>query len=215
MAHDARIDNRMVGILKPLLIYEHPFLLQHPRLRIYLEYVFNERVQFIAYHDHYNRFYHLGFPKLIVDSILDKQQTIKDWVGENHKQSNIFALDGDHWVNFRRWSPRPWALDLLKNFALKIRQGKDVDVESKEFKLMLQQMPRGSQLPDWAKLDLRYVFNYVKGKGLSELQDILLEIKFNIDLEDEWSYNNDPQDIDTLWNLLRNLPDTNVEKFVH
>ena len=76
---------------------------------------------------------------------------------------------------------------------------------------MLGGLPRGSQLPEWAKGDLRTLFRYAKEHGLEELEDALFEIRFGFRLEDDWSTNSDRDDIDTLWKLLKDLPDTNVE----
>ena len=75
---------------------------------------------------------------------------------------------------------------------------------------MLVGLPRGNHLSPWAKQDLRTLFEYAKAKNLP-LQDQLFEIRFGIELEDDWSMNDDPEDIDTLWKLLRDLPDTSVE----
>lgn len=124
IAQDAGIDDRIVELLKALLIYEHPFLIQIPKLRMDLDNVTSERVEFVAYYDHNSRSFLTGFPRPIVDDILEREGEMKKWVSKKHKRSNIFSLKGDYWINFRRWSPRPWALDHLRNTIKEIRQRK-------------------------------------------------------------------------------------------
>src|SRR6185369_17021533 len=41
--------------------------------------------------------------------------------------------------------------------------------------------------------------------------DQLFELRFGVALEDSWYRNDDKNDIDTLWRLLKNLPDSHVE----
>jgi hypothetical protein len=76
---------------------------------------------------------------------------------------------------------------------------------------MLDYLPRGSQLPAWAKADLDILFKYAKKKKNQLLQDRLFEVRFNKELDDDWHLNKNQNDIATIWKLLRDLPHTNVE----
>jgi hypothetical protein len=211
IAEDHGIDDRMVEMLKALLIYEHPFLIQTSRVRILLDGVRVDQVDFISCYDHDQRTYRIGMPRAIVDNVLERRTDIEKWVGRDHKKSNLFHLDRDYWVNFWRWSPQTWALGDLYEFAREVRFGRTIQTRSRRFTNMVKYLPRGSHLPGWAKRDLRAIYLYAKQKKLAALEDSLFEIRFGIGLDDDWAYNDDPNDIDTLWKLLRDLPDTNVE----
>lgn len=210
IAEDADLDDRVVELLKVLLIYEHPFLVHRPRLRINLDRVTDERVEFVAAYDHSDEVFSLGFPRATADDVVGRADELREWVARSHTRSNIFE-DGERWINFWRWSPQPTALDRLRTYADRLEKGEEIDTEAADFKSMLGLLPRGAHLPAWAKQDLRTVFLYARREGLARLEDALFEIRFGKPLEDDWSLNNDPDDIDTLWKLLKDLPDTNVE----
>jgi len=211
LAQEANLDDRMVEFLKVLVVYEHPFLLQKRRLRLTLDQIREDKLEFQASYEHSEKQYQVNMPRWIVENALQNQETIKKWFAETHKKDNIFEEKQDYWINMRRWSPQPLALNLLQEFADQVRSGKDVKFYSKQFKQMLRFIPRGSHLPPWAKQDLRVLFEFAKAKGKGDVEDKLFEIRFGFALEDDWFKNDDPDDIDTLWNLLRALPDTNVE----
>lgn len=211
LAQEAQLDDRVIEFLKVLVVYEHPFLLREPRLRLILENINEDKITFIASYEHKNRQFRISMPRWIVESTLSNQQELEDWFARVHKQDNIFKEKRDYWINMKRWSPQPSALDSLKQFSNKVREGKDINTSSKAFTNMLKYIPKGSHLPAWAKQDLRVIFEYAKKKNIQRLEDALFEIRFGIQLEDDWYRNDDPDDIDTLWNLLRELPDTNVE----
>jgi CpXC protein len=211
VADEAGIDDRMVEMLKVLMIYDHPFLIKRARLRLMLEKITKESYDFIACYDHHQSKFRVGMPKKVVDELVTNRKKIEQWVKERHTKSNIFDMKGDHWVNFWRWSPIPSYLNSLKEYAQQLKDGKTIDVNSKVFKEMLKYLPRGSQLSAWAKKDLYVLFNYAKKKKLNKLQDQLFELRFDRQLDDDWYLNDDPNDIDTLWKLLKDLPDTNVE----
>jgi hypothetical protein len=101
---------------------------------------------------------------------------------------------------------------LLRKFGRAAKADSEIDTGGAEFKFMLQYLPSGNQLPSWAKRELRELFLWIKKRpALAKLQDALFEIRFARELEDDWHLNDDPEDIDTLWKLLKDLPDTNVE----
>jgi len=211
VADDASIDDRMVELLKVLIIYDHPFLIKQPRLRLYLEKVSKQSYDFIACYDHHPRNYRVGMPRKVVDELVTNRAEVEKWIKQRHKKENIFDLKKDHWVNFWRWSPVPSYLNSLKGYAKQIREGKTISVTDKGFKDMLKYLPRGSQLPAWAKKDLYELLQFAKKKKLKKLQDQLFELRFDRQLDDDWYLNDDPNDIDTLWKLMKDLPDTNVE----
>ncbi|MFT3908258.1 MAG: CpXC domain-containing protein [Ferruginibacter sp.] len=211
IAQDYDLDDRMVELMKVLLIHDHPILIQRPRLQISLDKIGNNSINFKAAYDHDNKRFQLAIPRWVADNFLSKDDQVKDWVNKAHYHSNIFQLKDDHWINFWRWSPQPSALDLLRSFASKLEQGQTIDTESADFKTMTTYIPKGSQLPAWAKKDLNTLFQYAKDKNIQQLQDTLFEIRFDKILEDDWYLNDDPNDIDTLWKLLNDLPETNVD----
>lgn len=211
IAQDAGLDDRLVELAKVLLVYEHPFLLRQARLRLQLDRVTDDRLSFVALHDHGNDTFKIDLPRGIFDGLGEHRGEIRDWVGRSHTRANIFDLQGDHWVNMWRWSPQTTALWNLSSFSHRVRTGGDLDLDSGAFGFMLRYLPRGSHLPRWAKSALRDISNYAKAQDAPLVADQLFEIRFDMALDDEWALNNNPDDIDTLWDLLRDLPDTNVE----
>jgi len=210
VAQDSGLDDRLVELLKVFLIYEHPVLLRRARLRLILDEVTEESCEFTASYEHHPQQFRLKMPREIVDGLAEKPGELKKWVKEAHPSSSIFELP-DHWVNMWRWSPQPTALERLQAYAEQIKQGKTIDTTDSTFQQMLDTLPRGNHLPGWAKRDLRVLFELAKSNKLQPLQDKLFEIRFGITLEDDWSTNKDLEDIDTLWKLLKDLPDSNVE----
>ena len=103
------------------------------------------------------------------------------------------------------------AIAELHTVVLALVKGQAPAVSSAGFKSMLLRLPRGSSLSTQGKNDLRKLFNWAKKQGQQKLQDQLFEIRFGVELEDSWYRNDDKNDIDTLWRLLKNLPDTHVE----
>ena len=211
VAQDAGIDDRLIELMKVLLTYEHPFLLQKPRLRITLDRIGTDRLSFVAEHDHDAERFELVMPRGVFDDIAERQDALAAWIGRSHERSNIFELRNDHWVNMWRWSPQTTALRDLERFAEQARTGGDIDLDGRPVQRMLTYLPRGSHLPRWAKQALRDIYNYAKAEDHAGVMDRTFEIRFAMDLDDDWALNDDPDDLDTLWDLLRDLPDTNVE----
>lgn len=210
VADEEGLDDRMIELLKVLVIYDHPFLIKRARLRLFLEKISKTSYDFIACYDHYNRTYRVGMPRLVADELMNNKTKVENWIKARHSE-NIFELKNDYWVNFWRWSPIPSYLNELKKYAQMLKDGKSINANEKLFKDMLKYLPRGSQLPSWAKKDLYQLFEFAKKKKMGKLQDQLFELRFDRQLDDDWYLNDDPNDIDTLWKLLRDLPDTNVE----
>lgn len=129
------------------------------------------------------------------------------------KRHDLYRLPpkGDHWVNYRRWLPSQDAVTALHETVAQLARGKPPAPQGAAFRAMLRRLPRGSALSGQAKQDLRRLFLWAKKKNLQKLQDELFELRFGVALEDSWYRNDDKNDIDTLWRLLKNLPDSHVE----
>jgi CpXC protein len=211
VASDAGYDDRLVELMKVYLFYEHPFLLKQVRLRVMLQAVTDEAVEFYAGYDHNPRRYKIKLPLAVAGNILKQKTALKKWVSSNHKNESLFAEKDNYWINFWRWSPSNETLKRLKEYAAMARNKEEIPVTAKAFTTMLKYLPRGSQLSNWAKKDLHDLYIWAKNKKLGKLQDTLFEIRFDRELEDDWHLNDDPDDIDTLWKLLQALPEANVE----
>jgi hypothetical protein len=209
VAEDAGFDDRVVELLKVLLIYEHPVLLRRPRLRLTLDSVSKTELRFLATYEHDKKGFRVAFPRKLAEELARDRKKLEAWTAGAHR-APLFDLP-DHWVNTWRWSPQPTALERLRGFVQAIGDGDGVDTASPAFKQMLTGLPRGSHLPTWAKQDLRTLELYAKKKKLPEIEAALFRIRFDIELENDWAENDDPNDIDTLWRLLKDLPDTDVE----
>jgi hypothetical protein len=211
LAQEVGLDDRMIELLKVFVIHEHPFLIQKSLIRISFDSITEEAITFSIQYDHQNKEFMVSIPRWIAEDLLAREDEMRDWVKRNHSKSNIFDTAHDHWVNIWRWSPQPSALDQLKNYAEKIRHEIPVNTNAQEFQTMLSYLPKGTHLPSWGKDALNVLFQYAKKIGDSRLQDSLFEIRFDKILEDDWAYNNDPNDIDTLWKLLSDLPSSNID----
>jgi len=209
VAEDAGFDDRVIELLKVLVVYEHPVLIRRPRLRLTLDSAGKRHLQFQALYEHDPKGFRITFPRALADSLAQDRSKLDAWTKNAH-QVPLFRLP-DHWVNIWRWSPQPAALDSLRNFAQSIASGRDIDTSSPTFERMQSGLPHGSHLPTWAKQDLRTLELYAKSKQQPLVEAALFRIRFDIELEDDWAKNDDPDDIDTLWRLLKDLPDTDVE----
>ncbi len=210
VAQDTGLDDRTVELLKIFLLQEHPFLLKKPRLLIHLIGVDSASVDFVAYYHHGTDQFKASFPRAAADDILAREDELRSWVSKAHKRDDLFAAK-DHWVSFRRWSSRYDALDALRALTKDVQDGKNPKLTSAGFKKMIERLPRADELPSWAKRNLRTLYDYAKTKGYKDAEDKLFEVRFGFELENEWAQNEDPDDIDTIWQLLRGLPTSNVE----
>jgi hypothetical protein len=211
LAEDLDLDDRSVEYLKVLVLNEHPFLLQKPRLRLMLDGATNDELQFVAAFDLEDQQFRVGIPLPAGREVAKDPPLLKAWSTDAGHSDAGLADNGNHWVNMWRWSPQPGALEALQGFAAALRQGNPIDMKSAGFSTMLEGLPRGAQLPGWAKTDLQLLFNHAKAEGDEGVQDALFEIRFGKVLADDWSTNDARDDIDTIWKLLSALPPTNVE----
>ncbi len=209
ICQDHGIDDRDLELLKVLLVYEHPILLRRPRLRLTLSHATPDDLEFTAFYEHDAKQFRLQMPRTIVSKVTEEPSVLRAW-GNSALAVDPYKLP-DHWVNLWRWSTQPSALNALRTYAASVEASVPIDTTSAAFRQMLQGLPRGSHLPAWAKRDLRTLFEYAKKEHLPQLEDQLFEIRFGFALEDDWSRNEEPDDIDTLWKLLKSLPETHVE----
>lgn len=211
VAADAGLDDRAVELMKAALMHDHPVLLRLPRLRLSLDAVTAAGASFLAQYDHSPKAFRLIYAAPEV--FCGNDRPLKAWSG-TMKKHDLYRLpkQGDHWVNYRRWVPSQDAVADLHAVVLALAAGRAPDVKGTAFKAMLQRLPRGSSLSGQGKTDLRKLFDWVKRQpAMGALQDELFEIRFGVELEDSWYRNRDKDDIDTLWRLLKNLPDSHVE----
>lgn len=211
IAEDLGLDDRAVELLKVTILNEHPFLARRPRLRLMLDGASDTELQFIASFDLDSKSFRIGLPIDAAREVAGNLGRLKEWIRDAGHKAPLFDLKQDHWVNIWRWSPTPGALDALKDHAERLRRGETLDTASEPFQTMLVGLPRGAQLPTWAKQDLQLLFNMAREKADDTLQERLFEIRFGKDIGDDWALNEDRGDIDTLWQLLHALPASNVE----
>ena len=209
VAEDLELDDRFVELLKTLVLYEHPFLMRRARLQLFLTGKRDDKLRFAAYHHNRNEGYEILMPQAIVSDLRKREREVRDWSRKAHKEP-LYDLP-DAWVNIRRYTTRYDPLEALQTYARTVREHGDVDLKSKDFKRMLDRLPRGNQLSGSAKQDLRTLFDYAKKQKADKVEDRLLEVRFGVELEDEWALNDRPNDIDTIWQLFATVPASNVE----
>lgn len=212
VAQDAGLDDRDVEMLKALVVYDHPFLLQRPRLRLLFTEATPTELVFVATYDHDQRTFRAAIPRAVAEPLTGDGGALRAWAKDAHGARSMYAGGTGHWVNMWGWSARTWSLAMLGRYAATIRANGTINLRAAGFKKMLANLPRGSQLPTWAKQALKALYDYGRAHGGGgALEDQLFEIRFGKELEDDWSTNNAPNDIATLWDLMKDLPDTNVE----
>jgi hypothetical protein len=210
VAQDAGLDDRHVELLKLFVLQDHPFLLHTPRLQLLLTEASRTELGFTAYHHNQPRGYAVRLSRFLADSFLAEGKIVARWVSSAEHLAPLMAPDR-RWVNFRRWSTRYVALDALKVYAATLRAGGTIDLKAAAFDTMCSRLPRAGSLSAAAKSDLQTLFDYAKQVGDGAAQDKLFEVRYGIALEDEWGTNQNKTDIDTIWNLLRNVPVNNIE----
>ncbi|MFT3736444.1 MAG: CpXC domain-containing protein [Rhodocyclaceae bacterium] len=210
VAQDANLDDRHVELLKLLVLQDHPFLMHTPRLQLVLTAASPTQLSFVAYHHNQPRSYEVQLSSFLANNFISQPKIIDTWLGKSAHAAPLFAPDR-RWVNFRRWTTRYSALDTLRNYAATVSAGGSVNLKSQDFKAMCEMLPRAGALSAAAKTDLQTLFDYAKRLKDSQAQDLLFEVRYGIALDDEWGTNQSTTDIDTIWNLLRNVPANNIE----
>jgi hypothetical protein len=207
---DAGVDDRVIEVVKLYLLHEHPFLLHKPRLRLVLHRLHAGAYEFIASHDHAAGKFRLRVPEPVVLDFMSRRQEWERLLEERHSSSPF--KETAPWTNLWRYSPQISALADLRQYADTLRMGGTVDFDSKGFQRMLRRLPRGAHLPSEAKQELQVVFDEAVALGRSDVQEQLFEVRYGLDLEDgDWQRNANNEDIDVLWDVLKQLPPGNVE----
>ncbi|MBO6556506.1 MAG: hypothetical protein JJ957_08405 [Pseudomonadales bacterium] len=202
------VDDRQIELIKVLCLSDHPFLLNNPRLNFLVDQINEDEIQLIAHFDHGPEVFQLKMNWIDIQDAVENQ--FETWIQNSHKQ-NFFELDSDYWISLERWAPRNTALRTLYQYSKALAENHDIDHDTTEFEFMVEYLPRGDHLPRYAKRQLRLLSTYFGQRSLTSVQDQLFEIRFSTSLEDDWALTNDPKNIDTLWDLLRKLPDSNVD----
>lgn len=210
VAQDAGLGDRNVELLKVLVLRDHPFLLRQPRLALHLSSATSHSLKFVAYHRHGGSAFEAEVPRALADDLLSDTKGIEQWTSRGKKENSI-VKSIDHWVSIKRLSPKYDALERLRFYANEVLAGRRINLSSKDFTKMLKLLPRGPQLTVASKKDLQTLFNYARSLGNGKAEDLIFEVRFGIELADDWAHNSDPNDIDTIWKLLRDVPVSNIE----
>jgi hypothetical protein len=219
LAFDAELNDRLVEVLKALILYEHPFLLESPRLNLVLDRVDTSAVEFIISYDHQPRRYRVGYRRRLVDDLFAREAECEQWLALLQGQTPA-EPDHEHepaWINLRRWSPSNWALAELDRLAQKVESKLPggIDIDSDAFDKMLRFLPRGSELSAAAKRDLKslrkWAANRQRRRNRREsLKEELWEIYFGKELTAERGMVK-LELVEQLWGLLDGLSDAEIE----
>ncbi len=98
----------------------------------------------------------------------------------------------------------------LAELARAVRAGEVLDVAAHAFREVLRDHPRGAHLSPGARRDLETLFHHVGARGLEREEARLLEIRFDLRLEQDWVRNEVRTDLPMLWAFLAALPDAHT-----
>lgn len=210
LCDDAKFDDRLLELMKVILLYEHPFLMRRPRLQFVLTSVTADSFVFRASHVHDKRHYEIAVPKAQVNRFKATETAIRSRMKSAMNGNNMFDAKNGHFMSYLRFMPQTDAMASLAKYAKDVRASKHVPMTSKDFRLMLKKLPRASQLSWSAKKDLKDLQLYAK-KKFPALQAALWEVRFGKEMEAEFGSNDSNNDIDTLWRVFEDLPDNHIE----
>lgn len=217
LAYDADLNDRLIEVLKVLLLYQHPFLEQHPRLTLTLERADAAEVEFIACYDHHPERYRLGCSRSLVDDLFAREKELRDWIAAVQTPISIDE-DGDPlWINLQRWSEDLWAIAHLDECAAQIEAGnfEEAHIDSDEFDRMLDHLPRGNALSAAAKADIETLRRWVgerrrtRHRGES-LKEELWEIRHNKEVKGKPALRT-PELMDQLWTIVSQVSESDFE----
>ena len=212
VASDHGYSDQLVELMKLYVIHEHPFLTQKRRMRITLDSIDAEKVTFNCTFDHDPQTFQVYVPIAFLDVLAQRLATPKTLQKPFAAVAQSFKVGSEAgWVNLWSLNASNDALAMLRRYAGDITAGRPVDLDSAAFKKMVKTLPKGAQLASSAKRDLFTLEQYARAKKRGDVEDDLFEVRFGIDLDDDWSRNADRDDIRVLWTLLKNLPDIAVE----
>jgi CpXC motif protein len=216
VAADNEIDDHALELLKLYVIREHPFIIDRPRMRITLNDIDKEKVEFYCTFDLDRDFFKAYVPRAYLGTLrgatYDKADHTSPFPRARKLAKAAFAPKVETpWVNLWSLNPSNDALSLLSTFAEAIRAHKAVNPEDAKFKTMLRTLPSGNQLPSWAKRDIQTIADFARASGLPDVEKRVFEIRFGFGIGDDWFKNADKDDVRTIWTLLKDLPDIAVE----
>jgi len=216
VAADNDIDDRMLELLKLYVIREHPFLIERPRLRITLNGLDQEKLEFYCTFDQERNFFKIYVPRAFLGTLRGTTPDTVERVAPVHRaralaNRTFSPREEAPWVNLWKLNPSNDALNLLSTFAEAIRAKRAVNPDDAGFKKMLKTLPSGSQLPGWAKRDLQTLEDFAHEIKRPDIEKRIFEIRFGFGIDSDWFKNEDDEDVKTIWNLLQNLPDIAVE----
>lgn len=210
LCEDAKIDDRMLELMKVILLYEHPFLMKRPRLQFILSEVSSDSFVFRASHVHDKRHYEIAVAKAQVKKFVANEKVIRARLKSSMNGNNIFEGKNGYFMSYLRFMPQTDALAKLSKYAKDVRASKAVPMSSKDFKTMLEKLPRASQLSWSAKKDLKDLQVYAR-RHFPAMQVPLWEVRFGKEMESEFWRNDSANDIDALWRVFEELPDNHIE----
>jgi hypothetical protein len=216
VAHDAGISDEVLEFFKLYLLKEHPFLLDRTKMRVTLNCVDQEKLEFNCTFDQDRNYFTSYVPRTfyeVVAKTLAENESVRPGRGKRPKRATgpFRAEPGASWVNLWRLNPGNDALSALSAYAEAIRADEAIDVDDAAFTKMMKTLPPGKELPAWAKRDLQTIVDHAQDIDRPEIAQRVFEIRFGFDIEDDWFKNSDEEDVKTIWTLLKNLPDIAVE----
>ena len=217
LAFDAQLDDYLIEALKAVLLGEHPFLLQYPRLNIVLDRADNEAVEFVCSYDHHSRKYRIGYSRQKVEQLLSHRSELEQVMNDFRQEIATVDQEKSLWVNLRRFSPGVRALAELDRLAQQIEAGRgsEVDVDSEAFDFMLRHLPKGSDLSSAAKRNLEIIGRWAgndrkRDRAAASLIEELAELYLGKELTGEWGALK-PALVRRVWTMLADLNDGDVE----
>ena len=205
LACDAGLSDELVEVLKVLLLYDHPFLLQRPRLNLVLDRVSTEAVEFIATYDHDPERFRLGYPRQLVDELFaGREKELREWIRAVQEATSLADGEEPLWTSMQRWSPSLLALTALDQTARLIEAGAfpENGFDAPGFKLMLENLPRGPDLSAAAKRDLKVLRAWARARGQNTSE--IWEVFHGKELIGEPAYLR-PELVERLWDVVEGL----------
>lgn len=205
LTRELELCDKLIELLKVFIIHSHPILLRHDRLRIYLKELKNNYLYFLVKYDHNDTLYTVKVSYQLYISLTQNTNLINNICTENFIEEDVLGELTelpDYWVNFWRWQPQITALQNLYY----TNKNTNIQEQINSIEDILEYLPSGQQLPSWAKKILlkissnTQINNTLKEKILNKLykQDCNNSLDF-------WFYNNDPENINTIWNIINNI----------
>lgn len=216
VAADHGIDDRTLELLKLYVVKEHPFLIEKPRMRITLNAIDTEKIEFNCTfdleRDYFKAYVPPAFLATLQGTTPDTKERGSPYPRARTLSRETFAPSGNApWVNMWSLNPSNDALSSLSKFAQEIRANQAVNPDDDEFKKMLMTLPSGNQLPSWAKTDLQTIEDFSRTIKRQDIEARIFQIRFGFQISGDWFKNSDDDDVKAIWALLKDLPDIAVD----